>query len=476
MQKSITTVRHYRHRCPQLCKRESRNDLPRCHSLTIYSTLGYLLCVVAEDRSGFDWTQAWPDLITTPEAAAAQVRDGDLVGASLPEPTAFLYALAERTDLKDVAVFVPAPRKGGTAIAMAANLELRAPFLTQILREAGAQAELVPVRLEDWGRFGRRNPPRVACVQVGTPLPDGTVPPGSAMAGNDALVRRARKDGDLVFGLVNPVVPYIHGDSFRIEEFDALIHVPLKGSMPIFDERTPPSDLDPFVDALDELIPDGATVQSGVGGLTEVALARLTHKNDLGIHTEVMGQGLMDLMRSGAATNRLKTLFPNKTVFTIALPETFNFVDDNPDCHIVPADVALNHAQIAANRDMRCVNGALEIDLWGQVNSEMINGVQHSGVGGALDFLRGCQMSDSAMSIHLMPATARGGTASRIVPQISVNAVTATRYDVDVVVTEFGIARLQDASVRHKAEQLIAVAHPDHRSELEESARRMGIL
>ena len=438
--------------------------------------MGYVLCVIADERTSFDWTQAWPDLVTTPAAAAAQVRDGDLVGASLPEPTAFLYALAERTDLKEVAVFVPAPRKGGAAIAMTANLELRAPFLTQILREAGAHAELVPVRLEDWGRFSKRNPPRVACVQVAAPLPDGTVPPGSAIAGNDALVRRERKEGDLVFGLVNPVVPYVHGDSFRIEDFDALIHVPLKGSMPIFDERTPPADLDPFVDALDELIPDGATVQSGVGGLTEVALARLTHKNDLGIHTEVMGQGLMDLMRSGAATNRLKTVFPNKTVFTIALPETFDFVDDNPNCHIVPADVALNHSQIAANRDMRCVNGALEIDLWGQVNSEMINGVQHSGVGGALDFLRGCQMSDSAMSIHLMPATARRGAASRIVPQINVNAVTATRYDVDVVVTEFGIARLQDASVGQKATRLIAVAHPDHRSELKEAAHRMGIL
>ena len=278
-----------------------------------------------------------------------------------------------------------------------------------------------------------------------------------------------------MFGLVNPVVPYIHGDSFRVEDFDALIHVPLRGSMPIFDERTPPSNLDPFIGALDELIPNGATVQSGVGGLTEVALARLTHKTDLGIHTEVMCQGLMDLMKSGAATNRLKTVFPDKTVFTIALPETFEFLNDNPDCHIVPAHVALNHQQISANRDMRCVNGALEIDLWGQVNSEMINGVQHSGVGGALDFLRGCQMSESAMSIHLMPATARGGTASRIVPQIGINAVTATRYDVDVVVTEFGIARLQDASVRQKAERLIAIAHPDHQEELKDAAQRMGI-
>ena len=294
----------------------------------------YVLAVVSEKNAGFEWTHEWPHLVISPEAAAEQVRDGDLVGTSLPEPTAFLYALAERSDLNDVAVFVPAPRKGGAAVGTNPKLELRAPFLTQILREAGAEAELIPVRLEDWGRFAIRNPPRVACVQVGTPLPDGTVPPGSAIAGNDSLVRRARREGDLVFGLVNPVVPYIHGDSFRVEDFDALIHVPLRGSMPIFDERTPPSNLDPFIGALDELIPNGATVQSGVGGLTEVALARLTHKTDLGIHTEVMCQGLMDLMKSGAATNRLKTVFPDKTVFTIALPETFDFLNDLSLIHI----------------------------------------------------------------------------------------------------------------------------------------------
>ena len=435
----------------------------------------YLLAVVSDSTDTFDWTRAWPHLVTSPEAAAQAVQDGDLVGTSLPEPTAFLNALADRKDLSDVAVFVPAPRRGGAAVAMNPDIELRAPFLTQILREAGAEAELVPVRLEDWGRFSIRNPPRIACVQVGTPLPDGTVPPGSAIAGNDALIRRTRRPGDLVFGLVNPVVPYIHGDAFQISDFDGLIYVPLKGSMPIFDQRTPPSNLDPFVDALDELIPDGATVQSGVGGLTEVALARLTHKEDLGIHTEVMCQGLMELMKSGAATNRLKSVFPDKTIFTIALPETFEFLDNNPNCQIVPAHIALNHKTISKNRDMRCVNGALEIDLWGQANSEMIGGVQHSGVGGALDFLRGCQMSDSAMSIHLMPATAQKGAASRIVPQINVNAVTATRYDVDVVVTEFGIARLKDASVRQKAERLISIAHPEHREQLKDAAQKMGM-
>ena len=180
--------------------------------------------MVSDSTDTFDWTRAWPHLVTSPEAAAQAVQDGDLVGTSLPEPTAFLNALADRKDLSDVAVFVPAPRRGGAAVALNPDIELRAPFLTQILREAGAEAELVPVRLEDWGRFSIRNPPRIACVQVGTPLPDGTVPPGSAIAGNDALIRRTRRPGDLVFGLVNPVVPYIHGDAFHISDFDGLIY------------------------------------------------------------------------------------------------------------------------------------------------------------------------------------------------------------------------------------------------------------
>ncbi|MDG1198549.1 MAG: acetyl-CoA hydrolase/transferase C-terminal domain-containing protein [Actinomycetota bacterium] len=424
----------------------------------------------------FDWTKAFAEQVLTPGQAAATVENGDSLACSLPEPTGFLYALAKRTELRDITIFIPAPRRGGVAIAKHPGVELRTPFLTQIMRDAGAHAEVVPVRLEDWGTFTKRNASRISIVQVGKPRPDGSVAPGSAIAGNDALVRKNRQKNDLVFALVNPVVPDVPGDSFHVSDFDGLIEIPLEGSIPVFDERIPPKDLDPYIQALDELIPDGATVQSGVGGLTEIALSRLTHKQNLGIHTEVMCQGLLDLMRSGAANNRLKTVFPNKTVFTIALPETFSFIDQNPDCHIVPASIALNHQTIGKNRDMRCVNGALEIDLWGQVNSEMINGTQHSGVGGALDFLRGCQLSEDAVSIHLLPATAAKGTKSRIVNQIKTNAVTATRYDVDVVVTEFGIARLKDASVRQKATRLIQIAHPTHQAELTEQAQRMGII
>lgn len=424
----------------------------------------------------FDWTTSFAEKVMTPAQAASAIQSGDTVMCGLPEPTAFLFALAERTDLGDVAIFVPAPRRGGVSVAQHPGIELRAPFLTQILRDAGATAELVPVRLQDWGNFARRQAPRVSVVQVATPLADGTVRPGSTMAGNDQMVRRDRAPGDLVFALVNPVVPQVFGDAFHVDDFDGLIEIPSHGATPVFDERVPPAEMDAYVGALDELIPDGATVQAGVGGLTEIALASLTHKRDLGIHTEVMCPGLIDLMKSGAATGANKTIYKDKAVFSIALPETFEYIHENPDCEILPASVALDHQTIADNRLMRCVNASIEIDLWGQANSEMIAGVQHSGVGGQLDFLRGCQLSNDALSILIMPSTAAKGTVSRIVPQINANAVTATRYDTQAVVTEYGIAWLRDASVRQKAEQMINIAHPDHRAELTEHAQRAGLL
>ncbi|MFT7646035.1 MAG: acyl-CoA hydrolase [Candidatus Poriferisodalaceae bacterium] len=431
---------------------------------------------MGETGTTFDWTTAFADRLVTAEAVAARVADGDTVMCSLPEPTAFLLALAQRTDLNKIAVFVPAPRRGGAAAAANPSIEIRAGFITQVLRKAGVSAEVVPLRLQDWAGYARRNQARITVVQTATPLADGTVMPGSVMAGNDELVRRQRGPNDLVFALANPVVPHVPGDHFHVDDFDGIIEIPSRGATPVFDERTPPTDLAPYIGALDDLIPDGATVQAGVGGLSEVCLAALTHKRDLGIHTEVLGPGLVDLMKSGSANGRLKTQHQGQATFTIAQPETFEYIDGNPDCQIIPAQFQLDHMTIAQNRDMRCVNSSLELDLWGQANSEMINGMQHSGVGGQLDFLRGCQLSDTALSILMMPSTAAGGKISRIVPRVATNAVTATRYDTQVVVTEHGVAWLRDASVRQKAERLIAIAHPDHRAELTEEAQRGGLI
>ena len=183
----------------------------------------------------FDWTSEWADRVITPAQAAAMVRDGDRVACSLPEPTAFLYALAERTEVRDVTVFMPTPRKGGVAVARHPGITVQAPFVSQILRRAGAEADVIPLRLQDWGPSLRRHPGRVSVVQVATPEPDGTVRPGSVLAGNGAMVLRDRSPDDVVLALVNPVVPHVPGDAYHIDDFDHLIEIPMDGAAPIFD-------------------------------------------------------------------------------------------------------------------------------------------------------------------------------------------------------------------------------------------------
>ncbi|MGI9614678.1 MAG: acetyl-CoA hydrolase/transferase family protein [Acidimicrobiales bacterium] len=423
------------------------------------------------------WIEAFADRVITPEAAAALVADGDLVVGGLPEPTLFLEALGARRDLEAIDVFVPAPRVGGVAVASNPAIRLLTPFRTQLLRKAGSPAEVLPVRLHDWAGLIERMGPRVAVVQVSTPDADGTVHAGSTVAANDRLIRRDRAPGDVVLGLVNPIVPHINGETYHVDEFDALIPVPVNDkAMPIFDERREPEHLDAFVGALEELIPDGATLQAGIGGIAERALYRLNGKADLGIHTEVLGAGLTHLVQTGVATGRRKTVFPDEAIFTISLPESFAAIDRNPQFRIEPARLVLDPALVASNHLMRCINSALEVDLWGQVNAEMIDGEQYSGVGGQLDFLRGCSLSNDALAIHVLPSTAAGGTRSRIVTKIGQNAVTGTRYDTQVIVTEYGIAWLRDATMRQKAERLISIAHPDFRAALTAEAEQAGML
>jgi acyl-CoA hydrolase len=213
-----------------------------------------------------------------------------------------------------------------------------------------------------------------------------------------------------------------------------------------------------------------------VGGIPDMALRHLAHKRDLGIHTEVLGDGMAELWRQGAVTNRAKTHFPGRAVFTLALPDTWDVAATNPQACIQPAAIALNPREIAANNRLRCINATLQVDLFGQGNAEMIEGVQYSGVGGQVDFHRACNLADDGLSILTLESTAAGGTVSRIVPTMASNAVTSTRYDAHVVVTEHGVAWLRDATMRQKAERLIAVAHPDFRAELTEAAERMGLL
>jgi len=422
------------------------------------------------------WTEQFASKVATAEDAAALVRNGDKVMCGLPEPTGFLIALGGRTDLENVECFVPAPRNGGAAAATAPGVELQAPFLTEIIRRSGVPVEIRPIGFSGWAGFAKRWKPRVRVITVAEPQPDGTVRPGSSLGASDVLVRSKASSDDIVIGLVNPSQPQILGESFTVEDFDYLIPLPPREPTPEYDSRKVPAEIDNFVGAIDELVPDGATLQAGVGGLAEAVMDRLHHKRNLGVHTEVLGYGLRSLMESGAVTNTNKSLFADQTVCTIALPETYEYAHLNPAIRLEAASTVLNPATIARNTLMRCLNSSLQVDLLGQTNAEMIDGVQYSGVGGQLDFLRACSMTDDGLSIQVLSSTAAGGTISRIVPRLDVNAATGTRYDTQVVVTEFGVAWLRDATMREKAERLIAIAHPDHQAALTDSAERSGLI
>lgn len=428
--------------------------------------------------TGTDWRKRFASRLMSLDEAVALVRSGDRVMGGLPEPAPFLQRLATREDLSDIELFLGAPRVGGVAVARHPGIRVRAAFVTQAFRQAGTEVDVLPVGFHGWIGYIRRWAPRVRVVLVGEPDADGRVPPGGSVAVDDELVQGTigRPPDAVVIGVVDPNQPRIRGHAFHVDDFDALVGLPDDVAPPRYDERKVSPFLETFVAMLEELIPDGATVQAGVGGIPDQAMRHLTGKRDLGLHTEVLGGGLADLWRSGAVTNALKTHYQGRSLFTIALPEAWEQAVASPQSWVERAAVVLDPREIARNRLMRCVNATLQVDLYGQGNAEMIAGVQYSGVGGQVDFHRGCNLGDDALSILTLESTAAGGTVSRIVPHLAPNAVTSTRHDAHVVITEHGMAWLRDCTVAQRAERLIAVAHPDFRAQLTEEAERAGLL
>jgi len=408
--------------------------------------------------------------------AVGLVRNGDRIMGGLPEPSAFLEALAARQDLTGVEVFVGAPRTGGVAIAGNPGFTLYAGFLTEVMRAARIRVEVTPVHFSGSPAFIRRWRPRVRVVLVAEPTEEGVVHPGATIANDDELVNDERPDDAVVIGIVDANQPRLRGHTYDVDAFDVLVELPPDAPQPFYDTRRVSAHVDAFVANIDDLIPDGATMQSGIGGLPEAIMARLVHKRDLGVHTEVVGWGMAHLLGTDAVTNARKTHFPGESIYTIALPEAIPALRDNPTARLAPATIVLDPREIARNHQMRCVNAVLEVDLFGQGNAEMIGGAQYSGVGGQLDFLRACTMADDALSILVLESTAAKETISRIVPHLAPNATTVGRYETAVVVTEYGVAWLRDASMRQKAQRLINIAHPDHRASLTDGAKSMGLI
>lgn len=218
-----------------------------------------------------------------------------------------------------------------------------------------------------------------------------------------------------------------------------------------------------------ELIHDGDTLQLGIGAIPDAVLAELKGKKDLGIHSEMVSDGVVDLVEAGVINNSRKSLKRGKMVVTFLMgtKRLYDFANHNPDVYMAPVDYVNNPVIVAQNDNIVCINSCVQVDMMGQVCSEAVGPKQISAVGGQVDFVRGASMAKNGISIMAMGSTAAHGKISKIVPNLDPGApVTTSRYDVDYIVTEYGIARLRGKTLKERAEALIKITHPDFRQTL----------
>ncbi|MDR2890882.1 MAG: 4-hydroxybutyrate CoA-transferase [Alistipes sp.] len=427
-----------------------------------------------------NWQQQFDGKIITAAEAVGKIEDGVTVVCShaATNPQVIMRELvAQKERYTNLRLFHVMPLGYGeyASIENSAHFRHVTTFAGGTTRKAVAEgrADFIPCFFKNVpALLGNEIPVDIAVINVSTPDEDGYC---SFSLSSDYTVR-ATELAKVVIAQVNDALPRVGGrdNSVHISRFDWI--VPCSDPAPELPTGGAPSELEASIARhCASLVNDGDTLQLGIGAIPDAVLGFLTDKKHLGLHTEILCDGAVDMIKSGVIDGSRKTLHPGKVVVTFlaGTPKLYDFVADNPDIVMLPVDYVNDPATIAKHDNMVSINSCVEVDLTGQVNSETIGGRQFSGLGGQVDFVRGAQMSRGGKSIITMSSTASGGKISRIVPQLSPgNVVTTSRGDVDYIVTEYGIAKLKGKTLRERAQALIAIAHPDFRAGLEEEFGR----
>ncbi|PFG72870.1 acetyl-CoA hydrolase/transferase family protein [Tepidiforma thermophila] len=417
------------------------------------------------------------------DEAVGVVQHGDrvYVHGGVCTPRVLVEGLvAIRQDLRDVEIVhlhtdAPAPyAEPGMEERFRHNALFIGPNVRQAVQEG--RADYTPIFLSDIPRQfepGGALPLDVAFIQVSPPDREGRCTLGVSVDCAMAAAIHART----VVAQVNPRMPRTFGHSLDASFIDLAIEV---------DEQLPQVVLEePGPEAMDigrhvaELVADGSTLQMGIGTIPSAVLRHLTGHRDLGVHTEMFTQALLPLIRAGVVNGARKTRDRGKVVsaFAVGNQELYDFVDWNPEVEFHPVDYTNDVDVIASQDRMVAINSALSVDLTGQVVADSIGPRFYSGIGGQVDFIRGAARAKHGVPIIALPSTAKGGTVSRICPELAAGSgVVTTRGDVHWVVTEYGARNLHGRTIRERARMLIEIAHPKFREELARRATELGYL
>lgn len=429
-------------------------------------------------------------LVSATEAVASIPSHSNLsMGMAMAEPPALLQALAARADaggIEDLRVyyFEATSIAGKTILRYDLNDRIRPYCMFMTANERA----LIERGLKDGRKVVNYVPnnfhqaPRLLIDDIGIDTFLCTVSPMDAHGymsfgvGNDYSTKVARSAKRLIVE-VNRHMPRVHGSgaALHVSEVGAIV----ENDAPLLElpRRAGGAADETIGRIIADLVPDGACLQMGVGALPNLVCAQLMERNDLGIHTEAMCPGLVDLVRAGVVTNRAKTLNRGTTVFTFAMGqrEMYDYLADNPSVESWPVDYVNDPGVISRNDNVVSINGTIQVDLTGACNSEHMLGHQYSASGGQLDFVRGAYASKGGKSIIAASSTAAKGKVSRIVPRLD-GPVTTPRIDTHYVVTEHGAVNLKGLSSTERALRLIELAHPDFRDGLRDAAKAQHLI
>ncbi|OPX82852.1 MAG: hypothetical protein A4E43_00363 [Methanosaeta sp. PtaB.Bin005] len=317
-------------------------------------------------------------------------------------------------------------------------------------------------------------PVDIALVQTSLPDKHGYLSLGISVD----VVKAALEKAEVVVAQVNENMPRTHGDGFiHIKDIDFIL--PHDEPLLEYSVKAPNDIVQRIGKYVARIIEDGSTIQVGYGLIPDEVVHSLENKKDLGVHTELLSDGIVELMKKGVVTNQKKIHNPGKTIasFCMGSRDTYDFLDENPSIEFKRIDYTNNPLIISRNRMMTAINSAMEVDLTGQATAESLGGTFYSGTGGQADFMRGAVLSPGGKTILAFPSTALNDSISRIVPVLQEGAgITLTRGDVHYMVTEYGIAYLHGKNIRERAMDLIAIAHPKFRPWLIEAARKRSLI